>query len=141
MKQLDEIIELRRDINSIIERLSELKQMTQPRVQTITDMPRGGGDRKNVIEEYIIKLERLSKKLDDKKHELEKKWAAIKDLSQKAQLTEAQQEMIKARFYNALPWKKCVEVMKKLYPTTVWSEQKLFRMYYGVLSKFNKTKI
>lgn len=137
LKQLDEIIELRRDINSITERLSEIKQMTQPKIQTISDMPRGG-ERKNVIEEYIVKSEKLSEKLENKKNELESKWFAIKELSEKAQLTQAQQNMIKARFYYAKPWKECVKSMRKMYPTSSWSEQKLFRMYYSVLSKFNK---
>lgn len=139
MKQLDEIIELRRDINSIVERLSELKQMTQPRVQTISDMPRGG-DKKNVIEEYIVKSERLQKKLDKKSRELESKWGELKILFCKAKLTDAQQNMIRARFYYAKSWKECTGVMESLYPSAKWSEQKLFRIYRNVLSKLNKTE-
>ena len=137
MKQLDEIIELRRDINSIIERLTELKQMTQPKVQTISDMPRGG-ERKNVIEEYIIKSERLQNKLNNKKLQLDRKWEELKKLCENAKLTEAQLKVITNRFYFAKSWRECVLIMRIAYPDTEWNEQKLFRIYRNVLSKLNR---
>lgn len=137
MKQLDEIIELRRDINSIIERLTELKQMTQPKVQTISDMPRGG-ERKNVIEEYIIKSERLQNKLNNKKLELDRKWEELKKLCENSKLTEAQLKVITNRFYFAKSWRECVLIMRTAYPDTEWNEQKLFRIYRNVLSKLNR---
>lgn len=138
MKLLNEIIQLRRDMNSIIDRLTELKQMTQPKAQTISDMPRGGGERKNAIEEYIIKSERLQGRLDHKEDLFAEKWSKFRKIADDSGVTEAQIDVIYYRFHDALPWKLCVARMERRYPETTWNEQKLFRMYRKVLCKIDK---
>lgn len=138
MRLLNEIMQIRRDIDSIQERLIELKQMTQPKAQTISDMPRGGGERKNAIEEYIIKSERLQRKLKHKNELYIAKWNEFCKIADDSGVTEAQIEMIKYRFYYALPWKICVVRMGEMYPETTWNEQKLFRMYRKVLCKIDR---
>lgn len=138
MKLLNEILQLCRDIDSIEERLIELKQMTQPKAQKIYDMPRGGGERKNAIEEYIIKSERLKRKLVQKRKTFFEKWCEFCDLAKDSGVTEAQKEMIYYRFHEALPWKLCVSRMERQYPEATWNEQKLFRMYRKVLYKIDR---
>ena len=140
MRQLDKILDLRRDIYSIEERLVELRQITQPKAQVISDMPRGGGERKNLIEEYVIKAEKLERKLRRKRAELDNRWSEVVCVFNEAGVTQAQQTMMKERFYNAKPWKVCVKSMQKVYPDSKWNEQKLFRMYRDVLYKINRMK-
>ena len=140
MKQLDIIFNLRRDIDNIEERLVELRQMTQPKSQVISDMPRGGGERRNAIEEYLIKSEKLAKQLDYKRRKLEDHWEEACILFREAKVTVAQCEMLKERFYHAKPWKACLKRMSEVYPDSKWNEQKLFRMYRDVIYKINKVK-
>lgn len=138
MRLLNEILQLRRDIDSIAERAIELKQMTQPKAQTISDMPRGDGERKNAIEEYIIKSERLHRKFVHKKELFIAKWSEFRRIADDCGVTEAQRDVIYYRFHNALPWKLCVARMEKQYPETTWNEQKLFRIYRKVLCKIDR---
>lgn len=138
MKQLDEILRLRREIDELRERISELKAMTQPKAQVISDMPRGGGERKNTIEEYVIKSEKLREKLACKLVEFDEKWDGISRTFIKANLTVAQCTMMEARFRKAMPWRLCVKHMCNVYPSSKWNEQKLFRMYRNVLYKISK---
>ena len=138
MKQLDYILDLRRDILSIEERIVELRQITQPKAQVLSDMPRGGGERKNLIEEYVIKSEKLNKKLARKKALLDSKWEELIRLFDLAGVSQAQRDMMTARFYYAKPWKACVKHMRKKYPDAQWNEQKCFRVYRKILYKINK---
>lgn len=112
MRLLNEILQLRRDIDSIAERAIELKQMTQPKAQTISDMPRGGGERKNAIEEYIIKSERLHRKFVHKKELFFAKWSEFRRIADDCGVTGAQRDVIYYRFHDALPWKLCVARME-----------------------------
>ena len=137
MKQLNEILRLRREINELRERLFELKQMTQPKAQTISDMPRGG-ERKNAIEEYIVKSDELQKKLTRKNHLIGVKWELCKEAFKECELSKEQIHMLHSRFYRALPWKKCAELMSEAFPETTWPEQKLFRMYRKALHSLSK---
>lgn len=141
MRELDEILRLRRDIVSIDVRLFELKQMTQPRAQVISDMPRGGGERKNTIEEYIVKSEELQGKRIKLQKRIEKKWRGVVRMCKEAEITEAQQAMLELRFYYGLPWKQCMVRMQTLYPDGTWNEQKLFRMYRKILYKIDRVRV
>lgn len=137
MRELDEILKLRRDIESIDVRLMELRQMTQPKAQTISDMPRGG-ERKNAIEEYVVKSEELGRKRKKLKKTLDKRWHDIVIVCGNSEVTEVQLSMLKLRFYYGFPWKRCVVEMEKLYPDTTWNEQKLFRKYRKILCKIDR---
>lgn len=138
MRQLDQILNIRRDINSYDLRIIELRQsMAYPKAQTISDMPRGG-ERKNSIEEFIIKLERLNRKRANLECRLNSKWKDIKQLFVDRGVTEVQSRVMELRFYHGLAWKRIVTEMEKLYPDTVWNEQKLFRIYRAVIGKIYK---
>lgn len=139
MRELDEILKLRRDIENIDERLWEVRQMTQPKAQTISDMPRGG-ERKNAIEEYIVKSEELRSKRKKIQKRLDKKWRYIEFICAESEITEVQLTMLKLRFYYGNPWKRCVTEMQKLYTDTTWNEQKLFRKYRKILYKIDRRK-
>lgn len=137
MRELDYILQLRRDIVSIDVRLTELESMVYPQAMNVSDMPRGGGH-KNSLEEYIIKWDRLH----NKRHRLEvdilMRWAAIEKVFNECGVTAAQQAVMKFRFFCGFTWKKCVNYMRAEYPETGWDEQKLFRIYRKVLLKMPK---
>ncbi len=134
MRELEYILKLRRDIDSVELRLEELKSLVYPGSQIISDMPRGGGY-KNKLEEYIVKWD----KLKGKKHRLEmeilRRWAAMEERFRECNVTEAQRDVMKYRFFYGRTWKKCVYHMRAEYPEAMWNEQKLFRIYRKVLEK------
>lgn len=137
MKELDRILELRRDIESIDERLESLKLMTQPKAQVISDMPRGG-ERKNSIEEYVIKSERLHNKREYKQRCIDKEWARLVVWFDEANLSREQKTMLRLRFYKGKPWKVCLWRLRDKYSGQKWSESKLFRLYRNAVDKLCK---
>lgn len=140
MRELDEVRELRGILNSIDERKEELRHTMFSGVQTLSDMPRGGGEPKNAIEEYVIKAERLDKRHKNYVCKIVRKWNALKERFEAAELTEAQQNMLLNRFYYGYSWKRCVREMEKTYPDAKWNEQKLFHMYRKILHKLTTKK-
>ena len=138
MKELDDILQLRRDINSIDDRMTELKQSIFPKPQIISDMPRGGGERKNGIEEYIIKFDRLERKKNRLCCEISNKWSELEKTFPDHGITEAQGRMLFFRFFYGMSWRCCVERMEEEYPQTTWNEPKLFRIYRKIIYKFKK---
>lgn len=141
MKELDIVLRLRRDIDDLNERIRDLLIMTQPKAQTISDMPRGGGERKNAIEEYVVKSEELHSKLSKLEKRITGKWCDVMVIMNHSELTEAQRAMLELRFYWGLPWKKVTLKMQELYPETTWTENKIFAMYRRTLHKIDKRKI
>jgi hypothetical protein len=139
MKELDEILKLSRWIKNIDERLEELKQMTQPKAQVISDMPRGG-EQKNSIEEYIMKSETLQSKRDYLQELIDMKWDELIPVFVSANITVGETTMLRYRCYSGLPWKKVVPKMKSDFPDQKWNEQKLFRIYRAALCKLDKSK-
>ena len=137
VREFDEILNIRREINDIDIRLYELKQMTQPKAQIISDMPRGG-DRKNLIEEYVIKAEALHKKRDTLCYAIKEKWQGIESLFVVCGVKAEERYVMWLRFFNGLPWKKCSKEMCNEYKSDKWNEQRLFRVYRSVLVKVNK---
>lgn len=140
MKELDYILKLRRDIESVNERLDELRAMTQPKGQVISDMPRGGGEQRNTIEDYIVKSEELTAKRDRLEHEIDEKWDDMYLICKAANLTAEQMTLLRYRFYSGNAWKKCLKWMEQEFPHQNWSESKMFRLYSTSLCKINKQK-
>ena len=134
MRELDYLLQLRRDIGSIDVRLKELESMVYPQAMNISDMPRGSS-RKNTLEEYIIKWDRLHLKRHRLEVDILTRWAAMEKAFKEHGVTEAQQAVMKYRFFCGHTWKRCVNYMRVEYPETVWDEQKLFRIYRKVLTK------
>ena len=139
MKELDTVLHLRREIDKLQDRLQELKIMTQPKAQTISDMPRGG-ERKNTIEEYVMKSEELNSKLGKLEKRMDRKWRDVLSMLSHCEITDAQCVMLRLRFYCGYPWKKVVKEMKRLYTETTWNENKVFSMYRRILYKIDKRK-
>lgn len=140
MKELDQILRLRREIDKLKERIEDLKAMTQPKAQTISDMPRGG-ERKNSIEEYVVKSEELHSKLGKLEKRIENKWRDVLVTLNHCEITDAQCMMLKLRFYCGYPWKKVVKRMQELYPDTTWNENKVFSLYRRILYKIVKRRV
>lgn len=140
VRELDEIRELRGILNSIVEQKEELRHTMFSGVQTLSDMPRGGGEPKNAIEEYVIKAERLDNRHRKYISKIVRKWDALKERFEAAELTEAQVCMLLNRFYYGYSWKRCVKEMEKTYPDAKWNEQKLFRIYRKILHKLTAHK-
>lgn len=137
MKELEEILQLRRDIESLDERLAELILLTQPKAQTISDMPRGG-QRKNSIEEYVVKLERLHNKRKYKQKCIDKEWSRLVVWFDKAHLSREQKTMLRLRFYKGKPWKVCLWRLRERYTEQKWYESKMFRLYENAVDKMCK---
>lgn len=141
MKEFDTVLRLRRDIEELEERIRDLLIMTQPRAQTISDMPRGGGEQKNTIEEYVVKSEELNGKLNKLKKRIDRKWLEAIDVMKRCEITDAQRMMLELRFYQGMPWKKVTQAMQECYPETTWNENKVFRLYRKILYKIDKRKV
>ena len=125
MKELQECLELKREIERLNEIIVEIKAVVfSPKNQIITGMPRGGNG-ENAIEKYLIKLEHLE----------ERKKALYKDLSDTWQvaevkmpnLSEQERYVLYIRFARGLPWKRCAVEMNKLYGN--WNINRVFRTY------------
>lgn len=131
MRELEQCLELRRKINGINERIEELRSSIEtPKCQTLSDMPKGGGER-NTIEEYIIKLERLEQKKAVIEQHLVSDWRTISADLKKNGVFDDVILMLKYRFFYGYRWKKCAVHMQ-------WNENKCFREYRAFLSKMHK---
>jgi hypothetical protein len=129
--KLEKCLELRRDINSIDERIAELKlRIRSPKNQIISDMPKGNS-RNNSIEEYLITLEKLESKKIKYNSRITDKWQLIYNKLINNGVSEEAITMLRYRFYYGYSWKVCADLMN-------WNKNKCFRVYRAVLSKFNK---
>lgn len=134
MQQLNQCMELRKRINKINEKIIELNSMiTSPKNQVISDMPRGGG-KKNSIEEYLIKYEKLENLKTKLQNELEEQWQSI-DMNG---LSEAQYKLLYLRFFCGLEWKKCSRIMCETVGKK-FNENRCFREYRSALDILHKT--
>lgn len=140
MRELDEILRLRRSIANLEERIEELRVMTQPKAQVISDMPRGGGEARNSIEDYIVKSEELTEKRDGLLHDIDEKWDVMYAICREANISVEQITMLRYRFYSGNSWKNCLNCMIGEFPAQKWNEQRLFRLYRGALCKISKRK-
>ena len=140
MRELDEILRLRRSITNLEERIEELRAMTQPKAQVISDMPRGGGEQRNSIEDYIIKSEELTAKRDNLLHDIDEKWDMAYAICKSANISVEQMTMLWYRFYRGNSWKNCLCRMVGEFPNQKWNEQRLFRLYREALHKISKKR-
>lgn len=139
MRELDEILKTRKKMRDIEIRIYELREIVrQPKSQIISDMPRGG-DRKNTIEEYIVKLERLESKLHSLQKYIDEVWIGVEHIFDDCDIPIMHRKLMAFRFYDGNQWRKCVKLMAEKYHGVKWNENKLFRIYRNVLVKVNKT--
>ena len=125
MKELQECLELKREIERLNERIVEIRAVVfSPKNQVITGMPRGGNG-ENVIEKYLIKLERLEERKKALYKDLSDTWQAAE--GKMPNLAEQERYLLYIRFARGLPWKKCAVEMDKRYGN--WNINKVFRTY------------
>lgn len=125
MKELQECLEVKREIERLNERIVEIKAVVfSPKNQIITGMPHGGSG-ENAIEKYLIKLERLEERKKALYKELSDTWKAAEE--KMPNLEEQERYLLYIRFTRGLPWKKCAVEMNKLYGN--WNINRVFRTY------------
>lgn len=140
MRELERILEMRRSVDDLNLRIVELESMVLPKAQVITGMPRGG-DHENAIEKYTETKITLEEKRERILRKMARLWKGLEGRFDQCGITERQKAMLEARFYNGLPWKRCVLAMRQVYPDEQWDEQKLFRMYRKVISRLKSRSV
>jgi hypothetical protein len=138
MRELDDLIELRRKITATQERIRELTlQITSPKNQIISDMPKGDGG-SNGIEDYIIKKEKFIVRLKGLQFRANTVWNVAECKFKNSNLSTDEIYLMKLHFYYGLIWKTCAIEMQKCYSDTKWNENRVYRTYRSILAKINK---
>lgn len=137
MCELSICLELIKKIKEKNELILEIKYRTlSPKNQIISDMPRGGGMKTNVMDDYLVKVERLQQTKETFQNLLEHEWNnAVKTLEKIGVKDRETVELMKLRFYYGLPWEKCADKMQERYPDGRWNTNKCFRVYRDICDK------
>lgn len=137
MQELDNCLEYTRDIKAKDEIILEIRYRTlSPKNQIITDMPKGGGGNSNLMDSYLVKIERIERSKDALKEKRKLEWEKAKAKFNDTGITNAETvELMRLRFCCGLSWKKCALKMKELYPESKWNINKCFRVYRDVCTK------
>lgn len=134
---LDECLSISEKIKEIEDEITELESRTMsPKNQIISDMPKGGGKQVNNIESYLIKLEKLTQKKEDKKRELELWWKITLDEFKKIGVIEEEKiSLMKYRYYYGYEWKKCLCEMQSKYENSKWTINRCYYINHSILHK------
>ena len=125
MKELQECLTTKKKIDKLDARIYELRSaVLAPKNQIITDMPKSRGGVGNPIEKYLLRLERLQARKDILLAYQREQWEKAQ---RKAQMTKQESYLLYLRVISGLPWKKCVALTNKRYPSM--NENKAFRIY------------
>ena len=131
MKELNDCLKLRREINEVKERIEELKMASySAKNQIITGMPRGNGTTDTGIERYIVLSEELKDKLTSLMIKENEIWSKIWNYTYNI-LTDEEMALLSNRFHLGYSWKKCGEGFG-------WNENKVFRTYRNALRKIKE---
>lgn len=129
MRELDECLELKREINKKHNKIVEIEAIiTSPKNQIITGMPRSGSN-DNAMDRYLIKKEKLQEQKENLQKQLDEKWDYVLSIFAKSDITVETAELLQLRFYKGLPWKICVLRLQKKHPKNGWNKNKAFRLY------------
>ncbi len=138
MELLDDILRLRIKAYKVKRKLFDLiARNTAAKSPIMSDTPKGNGV-KNSIEEYMIKKEKLEKRLDRLNAKIDSKWNELIPILEAAGATTSEQDVFKYRYYHGLKWRVCVLAMKKKYPDDNWNEPKAYRVHRKIMSKIDK---
>lgn len=131
MKELQECLNIKRQIDNIDEKIYKLKAVIySPKNQIITGMPRGGNN-ENAVDRYLIKLEQL----EGKKIDLSKKQKSLwQDSVTRIETNDQERELLYKRFVQGMPWKRCVFELNSTYGN--WNINKAFRIYGKINRNF-----
>lgn len=125
MKELTECLIVKDKINDINDKIRELRAViSSPKGQVITGMPRGGSNKENAFDKYLIKVERLERQKKDLLKYRDSQWQ--KAINKLPDITEEEKALLRYRYIDGLPWKKCVVMMNKEY--TKWSINRCFQV-------------
>lgn len=139
MKELEQLLELNRDIDILFDKLAMRRySVTAPKRQILSDMPKGGGCRVNEIEDYIIHSETLRNDIRKLSETLEIKWLIFLNNYAETNLTVEERNLLELRFMHGYKWKVCAKQMDILYPNEGWNENKVFRTYRNIIQKIEK---
>ena len=136
---LEDCLSLAKDILQKEEEIAEWKLAAMSaKNQIITDMPKGGAQQ-NVMENYMLRLEKLEKEKGLLVRKQQGKWQSVIHLLQRAGIQEDSPcvEMLRIRFMQGYSWNKCVKKMCKKYPDGKWNANKCFRTYSSILHKIS----
>lgn len=141
MTIFDEIADVRDKIKEIQNKIKCLQlEAASPRSCEFSDMPKSGRNASNPIEQYYLKTEDLTNKLDALKLKFERLWQKAAYQMNMAGIDKQAQKMMYYRFVCGLQWEKCAIALDKKYPDSRWNVNKCFRVYRRVLCKMPKTK-
>lgn len=130
MLGLDKCLDLRKDINEVDNKISELRGVVYaPKTQILSFAPSKGGVVVNKFDAFLINLERLDTRRIKLEEELNRQWRVTEAKLREIGATEDQIELMRCRFFHGLPWKTCCSEMQVSYPEKTWNEAKLFRVY------------
>lgn len=136
MIELDKCFKLRKQINDINRDISELKGSSfSPKTQILMFAPTFGGDNANMFDSYLIKLEQLEYERAELEQEINNTWNIARERLELIGINQMYVDLLKLRFYYALEWKECYEVMKRHYSNEKWYETKVYKIYKNVIEK------
>lgn len=141
MTIFDEIASVRDKIKRTQNKIKYLQmEADSPRSSSFSDMPKSGGNSGNPIEQYYIKKEELTEKLNSLKARLERLWQKAAHQMNVAGIDKQAQKMMYWRFVCGMKWEKCSNALDEKYPDSRWNVNKCFRVYRKVLCKMPKKK-
>lgn len=139
MNVFDEIAFANKRIKDLEEKMWFLEVQTlTPRTTTYSDMPKGRGKSSNPIEEYAIKHEYFSEKLEKMKQNRDKKWNEAKKQMMKAEIDTQAIDLMRYRYLKGVKWSFCTILMNRRYPDGNWNENKCFKEHKKILQKITK---
>lgn len=104
VKELERCRAAKGEIESIWERIEEIKSARERVTQAIAGMPTGSRKSQNKIEDLTIKLTELEERLAVRIRQRETEIKAVEDWIEK--LKPYQQNVIRWRYINGWPWRK-----------------------------------
>lgn len=139
MTIFEEISVTKGKIEKVKDKLEYLQmKIDSPRSCVISDMPRGGGNAGNPLEQYVEKKEELMGKLARLERTLERQWIKARSLMDAANIDDQTQVMMYYRFDCGLQWEKVALALTKKYPQNRWNVNKCFRKYREVICRTRK---
>ena len=133
-------------IDTTYEKLSKVKdkiayiemKASSPRSSVYSDMPKGGRNAGNPLEEYMIRKEELAEKERALEERLEMQWEQAVHQMNSAKIDKQTKVMMYYRFMKRMQWKKCALALDSRYANCKWNVNKCFRKYREVLCRIKK---
>lgn len=119
------------------DKLNELKAAAYyPRNQNISDEPKCGNESINRLDIYVIKREKLERKILILNRQILHNWSVARRILQNAASSNEEIELMRMRFCFGWKWRKCSAAMQKKYGEQ-WNINKVFKTYRLLLANTN----